>query len=85
MVMRLLLHAQGWKATMCSPRPASGRTGMLLPVEGERWQLILTGHAPLLRMRLPHVSASMCLQARTVLPCSGTPMCPLDVSATVQR
>ena len=34
---------QGWKATMCSPRPASGRQGMLLPVEDEKWQLILTG------------------------------------------
>ncbi|CAL5219219.1 g1011 [Coccomyxa viridis] len=27
------------------PRPASERQGMLLPVEGERWQLILTGLA----------------------------------------
>ena len=34
---------QGWKATMCSPRPASGRQGMLLPVEDNKWQLILTG------------------------------------------
>ena len=34
---------QGWKATMCSPRPASGRQGMLLPVEDDKWQLILTG------------------------------------------
>ena len=34
---------QGWKAATSSPRPASGRQGMLLPVEGERWQLILTG------------------------------------------
>ena len=36
---------QGWKAAMTSPRPASGRQGMLLPVEGEKWQLILTGAA----------------------------------------
>ena len=28
---------------MCSPRPASGRQGMLLPVEDDKWQLILTG------------------------------------------
>ena len=28
---------------MCSPRPASGRQGMLLPVENDKWQLILTG------------------------------------------
>ena len=28
---------------MCSPRPASGRQGMLLPVEDNKWQLILTG------------------------------------------
>ncbi len=36
---------QGWKAAMTSPRPASGRQGMLLPVENDKWQLILTGAA----------------------------------------
>ena len=59
---------------MCSPRPASGRQGMLLPVEGERWQLILTGD-PLLRTCLLR-SRWMCGFMESVLSHS-TPSAPM--------
>ncbi len=39
------LCLQGWKAATISPRPDSGRQGLLLPVEDDRWQLIMTGMA----------------------------------------
>ncbi|KAK9908903.1 hypothetical protein WJX75_004497 [Coccomyxa subellipsoidea] len=35
----------GWKAAIVSPRPNSGRQGLLLPIEDNRWQLIMTGLA----------------------------------------
>jgi hypothetical protein len=40
-----LVCVQGWKAAIVSPRPNSGRQGLLLPIEDNRWQLIMTGLA----------------------------------------
>ncbi|BDA41680.1 Putative epoxidase LasC [Coccomyxa sp. Obi] len=35
----------GWNSFLISPRPGTGRQGLLLPVEHDRWQVILTGLA----------------------------------------
>ena len=39
----LRAHAQGWKSMVVGHFPAATRTGMLLPVEHNRWQVVLTG------------------------------------------
>lgn len=41
---------QGWNAFVISPRPGTGRQGLLLPVEHDRWQVILTGLAGMTRL-----------------------------------
>ena len=59
MLSHTLQLGQGWLACVVSERTKDkvGRTGIVLPIEGNCWQIVLSGRAGASRNALPHCSA----------------------------